>query len=182
MGKRRRRGYHARLLDASSTPACANRECVYGVRNIPLSDVFLYRWGANPTLQAGVASRLKSQEAWRWDQSGVLACHRSRPRERLGADATLLPSSTHIPMRLCLFLSSSPPPIVDDDWLHRRLRRRILCTLVLRFEDVLPGSCSLEADKVGSFILPPQNWSCSTRFARYPALFLDDARSSGETR
>jgi len=90
----------------------------------------------------------------------VLACHRSRPRERLGADATLLPSSTHIPLRLCLFLSFSPPPIVGDDWLHRRLRRRILCTLVLHFEDVLPGSCSLEADKVGSFVLPPQNWSC----------------------
>jgi len=49
------------------------------------------------------------------------------------------------------------PLIVSHGLAHRRLRCRILCTLVSCFEDVLQGSGGLEAAQVSSFVL--QKWS-----------------------
>jgi hypothetical protein len=75
---------------------------------------------------------------------------------RSGAGFELFPSS--IPFRcrpVPLFLLSTR---CHYDRFYRRLRRRLLRPLVLCSEDVLRGSDSLEAVRVSSFLLPPQNW------------------------
>ena len=52
-----------------------------------------------------------------------------------------------------------PPPLTTSyDPPHRRLRRRVLCALLLRFEDLLRGSVSLEAVRVSGSGLLLQSW------------------------
>ena len=77
---------------------------------------------------------------------------------------------------------SSPLPLtVSYGRIHRSLRRRVLCTFTLRFEDLLPSSSGLEAIRVSTFASLRQN-------RPHPiagfllAQFLDGARSSLNSR
>ena len=53
------------------------------------------------------------------------------------------------------------PPLSTRDYdpPHRRLRRWVLCAHVLRFEDILRGSGSLEAVRVSGSGLFLRSWS-----------------------